>query len=86
MAEKTKATEAVAEEREDIFIPRGMANDDPNFYVFHNGKPYVMPRGKTSNVPKHVADEIRRIWRAEEKRITKSDELLEMGKEPIYKI
>lgn len=65
-----KAAEAkeqpAAPVREDIFIPRGAANDDPNLYVSINGVNYVLPKGKTSNVPKFVADEIRRSWKAQE--------------------
>lgn len=84
MAEKKITTEA--EPREDIFIPKGMANEDPNLFVGLNGVNYLLPRGKTSNVPACVAAEIRRSWAAQEKGERKSDELLASTKEPVYRI
>ena len=65
--EKKKAaevTEPANDGREDIFIPRGPKNDDPNLFVSVNGKNYLLPRGKKSCVPKAVADEIERSGRA----------------------
>jgi hypothetical protein len=59
MAEKTKETK-----KEEIFIPRGYAGDDPNLFVSVNGVNYLLPRGKTSLVPDFVAAEIRRSWGA----------------------
>lgn len=54
----TKKTEA--EDKIEVFIPRGDRNSDPNMYVSVNGKNYLLPKGKTSLVPKCVADEIER--------------------------
>lgn len=54
------------EKRESILIPRGGAGEDPNFYVGFNGKNYVLPKGKQSEVPAAVAAEIRRAWKAQE--------------------
>jgi hypothetical protein len=79
-------TNTVVNKKEKIFIPKGLAGDDPNLYVSVNGEAYLLPRGKESEVPAHIAAEIRRSWVAEEARDRKSDELLEQGKEPIYKI
>lgn len=79
MAETTKSTEK-KEEREDITIPRAQANEDPNLIVGINGKIWVLPKGKTSNVPSFVADEIRRSWRAEDAFAKKTDELIERSK------
>lgn len=79
-------TNTVVNNKEKIFIPKGLAGDDPNLYVSVNGEAYLLPRGKESEVPAHIAAEIRRSWAAEEARDRKSDELLEQGKEPIYKI
>ena len=73
---ETKATEAM----EEITIPRGYANDEPNFIVGVNGVNYLLPRGKKSTVPKHVADEIRRSWRAQEAMDQHIDEMLEASK------
>lgn len=50
--------------REDIFVPMGQANEDPNLFVGINGVNYILPRGQTSRVPKFVAEEIRRCWAA----------------------
>lgn len=51
--------------REKIFIPRGNANDEPNLLVSVNGKNYLLPRGKESEVPPEVAYEVKRAWRAQ---------------------
>ena len=70
-------TEAVKAAREEIFIPKGQANDDPNYFVSINGVNYLLPRGKTSKVPPEVAYEIRRSMRAQEKMDERIDEMLE---------
>ena len=85
MAETTKTT-VKKEEREDIFIPKGRVNEDPNLFVSVNGMNFLLPKGKTSNVPSYVAAEIRRAFAEQEHGEEKSDELLERGKEPIYRI
>lgn len=64
-------------EREDIFIPRGATNDEPNLLVSVNGKNYLLPKGKTSNVPWFVADEIRRSQRAQVRFEERQTQLLE---------
>lgn len=68
------------EELEEISIPRGYANDEPNLLVSVNGVNYLLPKGKKSKVPKHVADEIRRSWRAQEAMDKRIDEMLEASK------
>ena len=61
-----EAPKAVEEpKREKIFIPRGNANDEPNLLVSVNGKNYLLPRGKESEVPAEVAYEVKRAWRAQ---------------------
>ena len=55
------------EERVEIFIERGSANDDPNLFVSVNGYNCLLPRGKTSMVPKSVYDEIMRARRAQQR-------------------
>lgn len=69
--------------REDIFIPKGYANDDPNLFVSVNGKNYILPKGKTSKVPVHVAEEIKRSLKAQEIQDENSEKLLEKAKQPI---
>ena len=83
-AEVTEAAEVTApadDGREDIFIPRGPKNDDPNLFVSVNGKNYLLPRGQKSRVPHEVAEEIHRAWVAEEIR-TRNEEKLANG-EPL---
>lgn len=74
---------ATTTNREDIFIPKGYANDDPNLFVSVNGKNYILPKGKTSKVPSHVADEIRRSLKAQEIQDDNAEKLLEKAKQPI---
>lgn len=51
--------------REKIYIPRAAhSKDDPNLVVCFNGNVYILPKGKESEVPVEVAEEIRRSWRA----------------------
>ena len=70
-------------DREDIFIPKGYANDDPNLFVSVNGENYLLPKGKTSNVPSYVAKEIRRSLKAQEIQDENAEKLLEKAKQPI---
>ena len=86
MAETTTKATVKKEDREDIFIPRAGANEDPNLFVSVNGKNFLLPKGKTSNVPSYIAEEIRRAYAAQAHGEENSDELLERGKEPIYRI
>lgn len=62
-------------DRVEIFIPRAANNDDPNLFVSVNGQNFLLPRGKKSKVPKHVAQEIQRSWAAED---TQNDNIAEM--------
>ena len=54
-------------EREGLFVPKGYANEEPNEIIGINGVMYVLPRGKTSQVPDFVAEEYRRSLRARER-------------------
>lgn len=76
----------VKEELVDLFVNKGLANDDPNEYISINGKRWVLPKGKTSKVPKYVKEQWDRSLRAQEALDAKSDELLKRGEEPVYKI
>lgn len=55
------------EEREEIFIERAQANEEPNLFVSVNGYNCLLPKGKTSLVPKSVAAEIHRARRAQQR-------------------
>ena len=46
--------------KQEIFIPRTGDALDAGLYVCVNGEAYLLPRGKTSRVPAHIAAEIRR--------------------------
>ncbi len=67
----------------EIHIPRGQANDEPNLLVSVNGKNFLLPRGKTSTVPAYIADEIKRSWRAQEKRDERAEAMREQAKAPV---
>lgn len=80
MATKNTATAAENEDRVEVFIPRGQANDDPNFFVSVNCTNYLLPRGKKSLVPKFVAEEIERSFAAQEALDKRMEEMLEASK------
>ena len=75
-----KTVEAPKEDRVEIFIEKGYANDDPNLFVSVNGVNYLLPKGKKSVVPAHVAAEIERSKRAAQKQDEKIDQMLEASK------
>lgn len=79
MATETK-TESKNDNRVELFIPRGSANDEPNHVIGINGKNYVLPRGKKSMVPPEVKAEYERSVRAQEKLDETIDKLKEASK------
>ena len=78
--EKTKETEAPMEDKVEIFVPKGYANDEPNLLIAVNGVNYLLPKGKSSKVPKHIADEFYRSQKAQAKRDENIDQMLEASK------
>ena len=76
----SKAAEAVKDNRVEIFVPKGYANDEPNLFVSVNGVNYLLPKGKKSLVPASVAAEIERSKRAAEKQDEKMEQMLEASK------
>ena len=54
------------EERVELFLPKGYANEEKYFFIGINGINYLLPRGQRSLVPKAVAEEYDRSVRAEE--------------------
>lgn len=80
MASKENVTKTSNEDKVELFVPRGYANDEPNLMIGVNGVNYLLPKGKTSKVPKHVAEEFYRSQRAQEIRDINSDKLLESSK------
>ena len=71
-----KKIEKPVEEKEEIFIPRGAATEEANLFVSVNGVNYLLPRGKTSLVPRAVAMEIRRSCKAQEEQEKRKEALL----------
>ena len=71
---------ANAEEKVEIYIPKGQANEDPNFLISVNGVNYLLPRGKKSMVHAFVAAEYNRSVEAQEALDRKMEELLEASK------
>lgn len=66
-----------------LFVPKGLANDEPNEYISVFGKNYVLPKGKTTKVPPCVKYEYERSQRAQEALDAKSEELIEKTKHPV---
>ena len=62
--------------RVNVTIDRGFSGEEPNLMVSINGKNYLLPRGKTSQVPPEVAYELERSRRAQEKLDENMDRLL----------
>ena len=82
MAEKAAAKDepdaqvAPEDERVDLFVEKGYANDEPNQLIAVNGVNYLLPKGKTSNVPKFVADEYYRSRKAQQHLDEQIDKML----------
>ena len=77
MATKTETVDLV-----DIFIDRAIGNDEPNLMVGINGVNYLLPKGKTSKVPKAVYEEIMRSRRAQATADEAIDGMKEAAKQP----
>lgn len=73
---KSDAPAAAEEERVEIFVPKGYANDEPNLMISVNGVAYLLPRGKKSTVPKHIAEEFNRSLAAQEILDNRVDKML----------
>lgn len=67
--------ETKKKDRVEVFIPRGNAGDDPNLFVSINGINYLLPRGKTSQVPPEVAAEIELSRQAQARLDARIDEM-----------
>ena len=65
-----------ADERVDLFVEKGYANDEPNLLISINGVNYLLPKGKTSKVPKFVADEYYRSRKAQQRLDETVDKML----------
>lgn len=76
----TNAAEAASEDRVEIFVPKGYANDEPNLFISVNGVNYLLPKGKKSTVPAHVAAEFYRSQKAQERLDANIEQMLEASK------
>lgn len=88
MAKEPVNTEGIkkpSDEMVEVLIERTSQNDDPNFYVGFNGKNYVLPKGKSSKVPKCVADEINRAKAAQQHMDDTIDSMLSAMNEKTIK-
>lgn len=90
VAENAATEDAVAEtpaekkdERVELFVPKGAANDDPNLFISVNGVGYLLPRGKKSMVPPHIKAEYERSVAAQSKMDERVDELLAEANKPL---
>lgn len=82
MATKNENVAAQKNDRVEVFVPKGSANDEPNLLISINGKNWLLPRGKTSKVPPAVAYEYKRSLRAQERLDAKMDELAAKAQQP----
>lgn len=64
----------------DLYVEKGYANDEPNVMIGVNGVNYLLPKGKTSRVPKHIAEEYLRSRKAQETQDQNKDKMLEASK------
>ena len=86
VTETTETTETASEaidakdDRVWVHIPKATGNEEPNLFVGVNGVNYLLPKGKKSLVPAHVAAEINRSFKAEEKMDEHIEEMLEASK------
>ena len=76
----TEATKTPKDNRVEISVPKGYANDEPNHVIGINGVNYVLPKGKKSMVPDFVAAEFYRSQRAQEKLDETVEQMLEASK------
>ena len=71
------ATPKESIEMVDVFVDKYDAQDEKNLFIGLNGKAYLLPVGKTSKVPKPVADQISRMKRARAAADNRIDEMTE---------
>jgi hypothetical protein len=65
------------DQRVALYVEKGYANDEPNQIIAINGVTYILPKGKTSYVPKFVAEEYYRSRRAAQRRDETVEKMLE---------
>lgn len=78
-----EVAEPAKDNRVEVYIPKGAANDDPNLFVGVNGVNYILPRGKKSMVPPHIKAEIDRSIAAQDTLDERVNELSQMANQPL---
>lgn len=78
--EVKETTKEKVSKLEEIFVPKGYANDEPNLMIGVNGVNYLLPRGKKSMVPPHVAAEFYRSQKAQEAMDEHVEQMLDASK------
>lgn len=68
-------TNTKKEEYVDLFVHREPGDSDPNVFIGINDDTWLLPKGKTSKVPRAVKEEYERSLRAREARLANSDRL-----------
>ena len=79
----TSKTTAQPKNRVSVYVPRGNSNEEPNVFISVGGKNYILPKGKTSDVPPEVAEVYRRCQYYARKLDDTRDRLLSAGQKPI---
>ncbi len=82
MSDEKTNVKSPKEERVEVFIPKGVANDDPNLYVSINGENFLLPKGQVSLVPPHIKAAIERSYGAQAFQEKRSNSLLEKTLRP----
>lgn len=80
MSEVKENEKPTKDDRVEVYIPKGNANDEPNLFVGINGVNYLLPKGKTSKVPRCVAEEVALSLKAQRMQDENMDKLLEAAK------
>lgn len=70
------------DDRVEVFVPKGAANDDPNLFVSINGENFLIPKGEVSLVPPYIKAAIERSHSAQAFQEKRSNALIEKTKKP----
>ena len=73
----------MANTKKTVKIQRSSDREDPNFFVAVNGVNYLIPKGKSVEVPDYVAAEIERSQQAKEAFFDTSDALVKRAAAPV---
>ena len=79
--DKNKKNAMRGEPKVDVYVPRAASpNEEQTLFISVNGVNYLLPKGKTSRVPKPVADEYYRSLAAQETVDRRREALIEKAK------